>query len=204
MEGSPGFFVGSPNRLWAAAYPAAPTAGLGTLFGTVSCHYRGEGGKCERAAHGRAYPPMTSRALLQGFPAHFPPSPRYKPAVQTACQAQQRRREWWREALIAAHTLLGLPNQRTLKRLERREGGGNARNGRGIQRGGGLRPSLRPQGGIGKRNAPVLKDGEVSPPHLSHNRDRRSPTCAPFGQASRPRPRDARSQNHRGPTHYRL
>jgi hypothetical protein len=46
--------------------------------------------------------------------------------------------------------------------IETRGGGGNARNGRGIQRGG-PRPPLRPQGRIGKRNAPVLKDGEVSP-----------------------------------------
>jgi hypothetical protein len=55
--------------------------------------------------------------------------------------------------------------------IETREGGGNARNCRGFQRGG-PRPPLRPQGRIGKRNAPVLKDGEVPAPHLSHNRDR--------------------------------
>ena len=85
--------------------------------------------------------------------------------------------------------------------IERREGGGNARNGRGFQRGG-LRPPLRPPGRIGKRNAPVLKDGEVPAPHLSHNRDRRSSTCGGYGQASRHPPRDARGQNHRGPTHH--
>jgi len=31
------------------------------------------------------------------------------------------------------------------------------------------------------------------PPHRSHNRDRRSSTCGRYGQASRPRPRDAAS-----------
>jgi len=81
--------------------------------------------------------------------------------------------------------------------IERREGGGNARNGRGFQRGG-LRPPLRPPGRIGNRNAPVLKDGEVPAPHLSHNRDRRSSTCGGYGQASRPRPRDARARTTGG------
>jgi len=67
----------------------------------------------------------------------------------------------------------------------------------------GFAPPLRPQGRIGKRNAPVLPDGAGLPPHLPHNRYRRSSTCGRYGQASRPRPRDARSQNHRWPTVYR-
>ena len=86
------------------------------------------------------------------------------------------------------------PQRKT--KIEIREGGGNARNGRGFQRGG-PRPPLRPQGRIGKRDAPVLEDGEVFPCDISIIADRRSSTCGRYGQASRPRPRDAASQTTR-------